>query len=110
MLLEKIEFWVKKRIIVTSPNGFFKQPVVDNNLRQRHLSGWTMEEMVSKGYKAYGLSGIKILRRRGISAKDAKDKSFLTTIRFSPKVVFFILLALSQPIVYFFPKYAFDIL
>lgn len=109
ILLKKIESWAKKKIIITSPNGYFEQPIVDNNPQQKHLSGWAIDEMMRMGYKAYGLAGMKILRKSSVSLKDANKKSLLSSIKFSPKIVFFVLSALSQPFVYFFPKYAFEV-
>lgn len=54
--LEKIS----KKIIILTPNGFFKQDALDNNPFQVHKSGWTMEDLKKIGFnKFYGMSGLK---------------------------------------------------
>lgn len=41
-ILEKAEKWAKKKIIVTTPNGYFPMEEVDENILERHLYRWTV--------------------------------------------------------------------
>lgn len=54
----KLEKMVKKIIIIT-PNGFVKQNECDENIFQRHLSGWSKDDLLNLGFRCYGLSGFK---------------------------------------------------
>ncbi len=43
-MLKKAEKWAKKKVIISSPNGFISQKEVDNNPLQKHLSGWVLKK------------------------------------------------------------------
>lgn len=107
IILKKIEKWAKKKIIITCPNGFVGQKAVDNNKYQKHLSGWTVEEMRLKGYSVLGLAGLKLLR------KEVEDltmgDNLMNSIKYKPKFFWFVIATLSQIVTYFFPKYAFEL-
>jgi SAM-dependent methyltransferase len=106
-ILLKSEKWARKKIIVSSPNGFWSQGIVDNNVLQKHLSGWTIEEFQRRGFRVFGLSGLKVLRKE--SESKSMDDNLLSTVRFKPEIFWFIILALSQAFVYFFPALAFEL-
>lgn len=57
--LEKIA----KKIIIITPNGFVKQDIYDNNPYQIHKSGWTVEDLEKLGFKCYGMSGLKSIKK-----------------------------------------------
>jgi predicted TPR repeat methyltransferase len=61
-LLEMMERIAAKKVVVFTPNGFVPQEAYDDNPFQRHLSGWTVEEMQSRGYRVIGLYGWKPIR------------------------------------------------
>ena len=61
-LIEDMTEVAKKSIIIYTPNGFLFQPAHDNNPFQEHISGWSYEEMISLGFKVYGINGHKKLR------------------------------------------------
>ncbi|MFS8131180.1 MAG: class I SAM-dependent methyltransferase [Candidatus Dojkabacteria bacterium] len=61
-LLKDIERIAKKKVIIFTPNGFVPQGEYDGNTYQIHKSGWGYNEMEKKGYKVYGLNGLKSLR------------------------------------------------
>lgn len=105
-LLEKAEKWARQRVIVSTPNGFLPQPPYDDNPWQKHLSGWNVEAMKRRGYRCWGLSGLKFLR---LTKVEPSSKSFLASIRLRPKFFWFILATLSQRFTYHFPQYAFEI-
>lgn len=58
-IMEKIS---KKKVIISTPNGFVPQNEYDGNRYQIHLSGWSYEEMVKMGFRIIGIGGWKILR------------------------------------------------
>ncbi len=87
-LLTKVERWAKKKIIICTPNGFFSQQESDGNIFQKHLSGWTIPELESRGYKIQGIHGLKY----------TNQNKFL-----------YPLWLFSQLFIYYFPKIAFQI-
>jgi hypothetical protein len=60
-MLEQMEKVALRKVIVFTPNGFLPQRSRNGDL-QEHLSGWTAEEMRSKGYTVYGALGPKAYR------------------------------------------------
>jgi len=60
-LLDSMESIAKKKVIIFTPNGFLPQEGDENEL-QRHLSGWTAEDLYSRGYRVVGMCGPKRLR------------------------------------------------
>lgn len=107
-LLGRVEAWARKKVIITSPNGFFPQKS-RKNPHQIHRSGWTPWEMRKKGYRAYGLAGLKFLRKTHGFKENARNSLFLS-IRFQPKIFWFIIAALSQIFTYYLPEVAFEVL
>ena len=63
LLLNRVENWAKKLVIFETPNGFVHQGPVDNNIYQIHLSGWAPQDFYKRGYKVYGTTGLKILKK-----------------------------------------------
>jgi 2-polyprenyl-3-methyl-5-hydroxy-6-metoxy-1,4-benzoquinol methylase len=57
-LLDSMERAARKRVILVTPNGFVPQFNKDNKL-QAHLSGWTVDDFVQKGYEVEGIYGTK---------------------------------------------------
>ncbi len=97
-LLKEMERIAKKIVIVYTPNGFLNQTVLDNNQAQEHLSGWSAAEMKSLGFKVYGMSGLKFLRKE------------LGEIKYWPRPFWLLISRLSQFPAYYFPAVAFQIL
>jgi len=96
-LLDNIEKIGRKKIIITTPNGFLKQDEYDNNLLQIHKSGWTIEEFKQRGYVVYGFGGFKFLKKEhGI-------------LKYRPYIFWRLISDISQKLVYFFPELAFQI-
>lgn len=106
-VLEKAEKWARKKVIVSSPNGFVNQKAVDGNKYQKHLSGWSLQRMRGLGYESRGLAGLKFLRQE--VQNDTMGDDLLTSIRFRPKFFWFIVAALSQIFTYYFPALAFEL-
>ena len=107
-LLEKAETWARKKVIISSPNGYFPSLDVNDNPFQRHRSGWEVEKMRGRRYKAYGMAGLKFLRKESASEK-RDDNAIFLTIKFRPKLLWLIVSELTQVIVYYFPKVSFEV-
>ncbi|MFA5050714.1 MAG: methyltransferase domain-containing protein [Patescibacteria group bacterium] len=97
-LIKEMERIAKKKVIIFTPNGFLKQEIFDGNVWQTHLSGYSVKEMRNMGYKIFGISGLKLLR---------KEKG---DIKFWPAAIWRKIASLTQIIVYYFPEIAFQIL
>jgi len=106
-VLQLCEKWAKKKIIVTTPNGFIAQKSLDGNPLQVHLSGWKVDDLRKLGYRVRGLCGFKFLRQE-VDA-DGMGDDLLVTMRFRPRFLWFIISVLTVPISYVFPKLAFDL-
>jgi hypothetical protein len=61
-LLSMIEKIARKKIILYTPNGFLEQGEEYGNPWQRHLSGWSAEEMISRSFRVTGWGGLKAIR------------------------------------------------
>ena len=107
-IIEKSKKWAKKKIIITTPNGFVDQPEVDKNPFQKHLSGWDHKKMKDLGFKVKGLAGLKFLRKPK-EDQDSMEGDLLVLIRYRPKFLWFVIATLSQLFVYFIPKVAFGL-
>jgi len=64
LLLDRIEEFASKKVIVTTPNGFVQQESFDGNGKQEHKSGWTVSDFRQRGYRVYGMSGCKCFRNK----------------------------------------------
>jgi len=107
-VLEKAESWARKKVLLTTPNGFIHQKSLDKNPLQEHLSGWTVQDFRDRGYKVKGLAGPRWLREE--ADHGSMDVSILTTIKWKPKIFWFGLSALSQVLIYHIPDHAFELI
>ena len=97
-LISTMQYVAKKKVIIYTPNGFLRQEEYDNNPWQRHISGWTVDDMEKLGFKVTGMGGLRFLRgERGL-------------IRFKPSRLWNITSTLSQRLVKNRPRNAFSIL
>jgi SAM-dependent methyltransferase len=61
-MIEEMERVAKKKILLTTPNGFLPTyPGPNDNPDEAHLSGWAVDELKSLGFKVYGYNGLKLL-------------------------------------------------
>ncbi len=112
-VLLNAEKWARKKIVLTTPNGFFPMGEVDENIWQRHRSGWTLKELVKLGYSCKGLAGMKFLYGSENLVSSMTDKStenFCKNIRFKPKIFFYFLNSILQIFSYYFPRFGFELL
>jgi len=96
-LLQKVEYFCKKKIIVYTPNGFLKQEEYDGNPFQKHVSGWYVEDFKKLGFKVYGINGFKFFR------------TYRAELKYKPKIFWQVLCDLSQKIAWRYPKIAFQL-
>jgi len=96
-LLASMEKIARKRVIVFTPNGFIPQEVYEDNVLQRHQSGWSACELESRGYVVRGFHGWKWLRGER------------STLRIRPKKLGVLLSDLSQLFVWKKPDWAFSL-
>ena len=107
-VLKKLEKWARKKVIISTPNGFFPQKVVDNNPMHVHLSGWDIPKIKSLGFNRFkGLAGLKYLRAE-IDHDTMGDDLFIS-IKYKPKFFWFIIATLSQILTYRLPNLAFGL-
>lgn len=96
-LIKKMKNWAKKKIIITTPNGYLWQDGYDNNPLQEHKSGWSVEELEKLGFKVYGIGGWKKLR------------GYKGTTKYKPAILWFIISDLTQKLTYRYPKLSFEL-
>lgn len=106
-IIKSASKWAKKKVIITSPNGFVEQKAVDNNPWQRHLSGWNYQKMRSLGFRCHGLAGMKFLRQE--VENDTMGDDLTSSIRLKPRLFWFFIASFSQAMVYLFPRLAFEL-
>lgn len=94
-LLNFIERKAKIGSAIFTPNGFLFQPSIEERDFMKHLSGWNCENFTEKGYKVYGATGLKFLRKE------------FHQIKYQPKIFWGFLSYLSQFLfTKYFPNYA----
>jgi 2-polyprenyl-3-methyl-5-hydroxy-6-metoxy-1,4-benzoquinol methylase len=54
---------VGRRVVVSTPNWFFDQELLDGNPHQRHLSLWRERDFQRRGYRVTGMEGMKLFGR-----------------------------------------------
>lgn len=109
-ILQKAERWARKKIIITTPNGFFAQGALDENIYQEHLSGWDNHRLRKKGFTVRGMSGAKLFYS-GENSTDSltKNDGVFSNVRFKPKRLFYMLNGLFQIFTYYVPALAFGL-
>lgn len=96
-LIEKMEKWAKKKVIIYTTNDFVAQNGYGGNELQRHLSGWSTNDFRKRGYHVRGIHGLKYLR------------SMKAEIRFTPYLFWRVVVDLTQKITYYIPALAFQL-
>ncbi len=94
-LIAKMESWARKKIVIFTPNGFLSQEHdLDGNPMQKHISGWTVEELEKLGFSVAGANGWKTLRGEQ------------SHVKYRPKLLFYAISQLTQMVTRYFPEYA----
>jgi SAM-dependent methyltransferase len=107
-LVELAKKWARKKVIITTPNGYIKQRSLDENPYQEHKSGWTVQELKDLGFAVRGLAGLKCLRHE-VEGDSMSEGSMLSSIAWRPKSFWFLMASLSQIITYYKPNLAFEL-
>ena len=109
--IKKAEKWARKKVIISTPNGYFPMGAVDGNSLQRHLSGWSVERLEKLGFECHGVSGFKALYLKENAVHSLTDQAdnIFANMRFRPKKLFYLINGLLQIGVYFFPRVAFGL-
>jgi len=107
LIIKNAGKWAKKKVIITTPNGFIKQEEIDGNPLQKHLSVWTVSDMNKLGFKSKGLAGFKFLRQE--KDENTMGDNILVSIKYKPKIFWFIIATLSQTFIYYIPNLAFEL-
>lgn len=99
-MIEEMERVAKKKIILTTPNGFLPTHAgPKDNPKESHLSGWKCDELRKLGFKLYGLNGLKKLWtvRHGQAI-----------IKLRLPILSILLVDISEFFVYYYPSLAFQ--
>lgn len=96
-LIKKMSGLAKKKIIIMTPNGFYKQEPYEGNKWQIHRSGWTVDDFLKLGFTLRGIRGLKWLRGE------------YATLKWKPWIFWGVVSVLSEPLVYFFPRLAYQL-
>lgn len=96
-LLRKAEDWAKKKVIITTPNGYLWQDGYDNNPLQEHKSGWSVEELQELGFKVRGMNGWR------------KFRGYKSLVKYKPVFLWTVVSDLSQIVTYRCPRLAFQL-
>ncbi|MCX5657815.1 MAG: class I SAM-dependent methyltransferase [Candidatus Omnitrophica bacterium] len=111
-IIKKAEKWARKKIILSTPNGYFPMEEVDNNIYQNHLSGWDVGKLKKEGFLIRGLSGAKIMyssENRVKSIIGNNKEVIFANLRFKPKEIVYTVNAIAQIAVHYFPRLAFGL-
>jgi|TARA_B100001971_G_C18083674_1_gene479699 SAM-dependent methyltransferase len=100
VLLDSVSRLATKRVVIMCPNGFLWKNSELGNPHGSNLSSWNPTELRKLGFKVFGLSGAKQLR---------KGHYVGNHFRYDPKLPFLGdgLIFLTSFFTYFFPRFAF---
>ncbi len=96
-MIKMMETIATKRVILLTPNGFYKQEAYDGNPYQIHKSGWVRSDLEKLGYKVYGLRGLRVLRTEHAG------------IRYKPYFFWGFVSLISEILFFFHPDVCFDL-
>ncbi|MCL4543445.1 MAG: class I SAM-dependent methyltransferase [Chloroflexi bacterium] len=108
-VLDDAVVWARKRVIVTTPNGFLPQRALGGNPLQRHRSGWGTAAMRSLGFRVRGLAGLKLFRGENQAGAMEEEGAVLQTVRWRPRALWLVVTELTQIVSYYLPRYSFEI-
>ena len=100
-VMREMEEDASKKVIIAVPNGWRPQDEIDDNPNNPHVSAWYVEDFTKRGYKVYGTHGLKWLRGY---------RGWLLGPKWIPPWMKETFSDLTQRIVYYYPKWAFQLL
>lgn len=97
-MIEKMEKYARKTILIGTPNGHWHQDEYDNNKLQEHRSHWEISDFKSLGYTVRG-QGLKLIY---------SEKGLINNFEnYLPiKLILYFISYLMSPIIYYFPSIA----
>jgi len=109
-ILKLASTWARKKVILSTPNGYFPMGEVDQNPHQKHLSGWTPSQLDKLGFKVRGVSGLKALYTNINHTPSLinSDNNYYN-IKYHPQAIFYYLNGIFQIFSYYHPKSAFGL-
>ena len=109
-ILDKANIWARKKIILSTPNGYFPMTNYDRNPKQNHLSGWSRQQLTKLGFTCYGVSGLKFFYHQSNQTTNSLHNNQLTkNIKYRPKILFYLINSLFQIFNYYLPRYSFGL-
>lgn len=109
-LIQKAKKWARKKLIISTPSGFWPQGALQGNEYQRHVSGWTSDDLEAMDMRVNGLAGLKLLRKENSGEiVDGGVLALSDTLKWRPWQLQLALAALSQIFVFRYPKLAFEL-
>lgn len=93
-LLDRCSRWARRKVIITTPNGYLWQDGFDDNPFQEHKSGWSVEELRRLGFSVTGSHGWKNLRGYG------------ARLRYRPTLLWQVISDLTQKVTCHYPASA----
>lgn len=97
-LLKQAESIARKKVVVLTPNPYYRQDELGGNPYQLHKSGWKLIDFQKRGFRVRGLRGWKALRRE------------YATIYLKPWLFWALLAFFSEPLLYFWPEASYHFL
>ncbi len=105
-LIRKMKSIARKKIIVTTTNGFIRSEAIDGNPFQIHRSGWNVSELKGLGFKVWGLTGLKHIRER---SKLPSHGDVLETVRFRPRPLWLLIAEATEILTWYMPEMSFEL-
>lgn len=96
-LISDMEAIARKKVVVMTPNGFYRQEDIDGNNLQIHRSGWSVSDFQNLHFRTFGIRGLKWLRHEH------------ATLRFKPWFYWGLVSFVSEPILMMFPALSYQI-
>ncbi len=96
-LISDMEAIARKRIVVMTPNGFYRQQDIGGNKLQVHQSGWSVKDFKKLHFRTFGIRGLKWLRHEH------------ATLRFKPWFFWGLIAFVSEPMLMIFSALSYQI-
>jgi SAM-dependent methyltransferase len=98
-LIDKMGKIARRLVVIGTPNGWIKQEIWENNIHQKHKSGWSKDDLLKLNYRVSG-TGLKC-----IYGDDGILKSFPNLNLFFRNLLYLVSF-FANPLIYWKPEYA----
>jgi len=96
-LIKKMEKVARKKVILLTPNVFYRQGEHEGNPYQIHKSRWGVKDFKAKSCNVFGLRGLKYMRGEYAS------------IKYRPWIIWGLIAFISEPLLYFIPSLSYHL-